>query len=223
MMGQMGYGGGGLGKHENGIRQPITVEKNDGRKGIGTKGSHHIPTTDDHPKVNPPKRVNNPVKCWPTGTVLIVGDSMIGGVEEIRLKRYGVKVRSHPGACVDDMYDYIAPVLKKKPTHIILHVGTNDSTFKPSKDIYEEIMNLKTYINEVLPATIVYLSCPTLRVDSGSANRKIRELDSKIKRSGECVTNDNIDGTCLSKLGLHLNRKGTSQLAANFIKLIQSF
>ena len=84
-------------------------------------------------------------------------------------------------------------------------------------------MNLKAFIRQALPGTTVYLSCPTLRVDSGRANRTVRDLDSKIKRYGECVTNDNIDGTCLSKMGLHLNRKGTSQLAANYIKLIQGF
>ena len=220
MLGQMGYSGGGLGKHENGIKQPITVEKNEGRKGIGTRGSHHIPTAVTDPN---PKRVDNPVKSWPPGTTLIIGDSMLGGIEEKRMKRYGVKVRSHPGACVDDLYDYITPVLKKKPAHIILHIGTNDSTFKSAKDIYDEIVNLKAFIRQALPGTTVYLSCPTLRVDSGRANRTVRDLDSKIKRYGECVTNDNIDGTCLSKMGLHLNRKGTSQLAANYIELIQGF
>ena len=220
MLGQMGYSGGGLGKHENGIKQPITVEKNEGRKGIGTRGSHHIPAAVTDPKR---KRVDNPVKSWPPGTTLIIGDSMLGGIEEKRMKRYGVKVRSHPGACVDDLYDYITPVLKKKPAQIILHIGTNDSTFKLAKDIYDEIVNLKAFIHQALPGTTVYLSCPTLRVDSGRANRTVRDLDSKIKRYGDCVTNDNIDGTCLSKMGLHLNRKGTSQLAANYIKLMQSF
>ena len=214
MLGQMGYNGGGLGKYENGIQQPVTVEKNEGRQGIGNKGSQE----NEVPK---PKRVNNPVRAWPANTILIIGDSMLGGIEESKMKRYRVKVRSNPGACVDDLYDYIAPLLKKKPKYIILHVGTNDSVFKPAKHIYEEIMNLKNYIGQVLPDSVVYVSCPTMRIDSASANRIIKDLDSKIKRCGECITNDNIDGTCLGRVGLHLNRKGTRQLATNYIKLMQ--
>ena len=217
MLEQMGYNGGGLGKYENGIKQPISVEKNEGRRGIGTKGNNPIE------RKTPPKRVNNPVNPWPPGTVLIIGDSMIGGIDERKLKQYRVKVRSHPGACVDDFYDYIAPVLKKKPKYIILHIGTNDATFKPAKDIHEEITNLKEYIKETLPNTEVYLSCPIVRSDIASASRVVRELDSKIKRCGGCLTNDSIDDTCLSKRGLHLNDKGTRKLAANFIKLIQGF
>ena len=218
MLGQMGYNGGGLGKHENGIRHPIMVERNDGRHGIGRKQG-----ISSEVQSRPINRVNNPVKEWPRGTVLIVGDSMIGGIEERKLKKYRAKVRTNPGACVDDIYDYIAPLLKKKPAHIILHIGTNDSTFKSAREIYDEIINLKTHINQVLPNTVVHLSCPTLRVDDGAANRILQELDSKLKRDGRCVTNDNIDGLCLSKKGLHLNRKGTAQLATNYIKLMQSF
>ena len=60
-----------------------------------------------------------------------------------------------------------------------------------------------------------------MRTDSAMANHVLRELDSKIKRFNDCVTNDNIDGTCLAKKGLHLNRKGTKQLVLNYIKLMQ--
>ena len=69
-------------------------------------------------RAKPFERVNNQVKAWPQGTVLIIGDSMIGGIEERKLKKYRAKVRTNPGACVDDIYDYIAPLLKKKPAHI---------------------------------------------------------------------------------------------------------
>ena len=121
------------------------------------------------------------------------------------------------------LLDFFHPLLKKEPAHIILHIGTNDSTFKSARSIYDEITNLKDHINEVLPNTAVHLSCPILRVDDGAANHVLQELDSKLKRDSQCVTNDNIDGLCLSKKGLHLNRKGTAQLAANYIKLMQGF
>ena len=222
-MGQMGYNGGGLGKHGNGIEEPVVVERNEGRQGIGNKSLVSRPSNSPSAGEVVKKRVTNRVKAWPKGTVLIIGDSMLGGVNERMLKNYRVKVRSHGGAYVDDLYDFIAPLLKKKPSYIIMHIGTNDSVDKPAKDIYVELINLRDYINQVLPNTKVYLSCPILRKDIAKANRVLSELDSKIKRVGDCVTNDNIDGTCISKLGLHLNSKGSKQLVLNYIKLIQSF
>ena len=35
------------------------------------------------------------------------------------------------------------------------------------------------------------------------------------------IRNDNIDGSCLSKGGLHLNDKGSGRLAMNFLSLIR--
>ena len=102
-----------------------------------------------------------------------------------------------------------------------MHIGTNDSVLKSAKEIYDEIISLKAYIQEVLPGTQVYLSCPIMRTDIAKANHVLRELDSKIKRSNDCARNDNIDGTCLVKKGLRLNRKGTRQLVLNYLKLMQ--
>ena len=92
---------------------------------------------------------------------------------------------------------------------------------KSAKDIYEEIINLRDWVMQVLPNTKVFISCPILRADNARANHVLQEVDSKLKRSTDCVTNDNIDGVCLAKKGLHLNRKGSWQLALNYIRLIQ--
>lgn len=199
-----GYNGGGLGKDEMGIATPVSVSKHSGRGGIGVH------------------RVSNPVKEWPKGTVLIIGDSIIGGILEDKLSRYKVKVRSNPGACIDDIYDYIAPLLRKKPTYIILHVGTNDATSKSSRKIYTEITNLRSYIEDCLPETKVIISCPVLRTDNQKANRTLQEVDSKLKGSNfDLVVNDNITDTHLGKKGLHLNDKGSGSLAVNFINHIK--
>ena len=37
-----------------------------------------------------------------------------------------VKVRAHPGATVTDLLDYLKPISRKQPSHLILHAGTND-------------------------------------------------------------------------------------------------
>ena len=60
---------------------------------------------------------------WPKNTTLIVGDSMISGIDQQRLLVKGriIKVRSFPGAAINDMYHYIKPLLKKAPDNVILH------------------------------------------------------------------------------------------------------
>ena len=61
------------------------------------------------------------------------------GVEEQKLHKYNAKVRSFPGACIDDMYDYLLSLLKKKPTNVILHIGSNDAPYKSANEIKNEI------------------------------------------------------------------------------------
>ena len=81
---------------------------------------------------------------------------MLAGIDENRLsKKYNTKVRSHPGATIKDMFDHIKPYLRKKPGNIILHVSTNDASNKDmtSDDIFENLLQLKTFINEDTPDT----------------------------------------------------------------------
>ena len=84
---------------------------------------------------------------WPKRTVLIVGDSIISGVDERRIShRNNTKVRVFPGATVDDMFDYIKPLLLKAPDTIIVHVGTNNCVNETSRSILDKILRLKTFI-----------------------------------------------------------------------------
>ena len=115
----------------------------------------------------------------------------------------------------------MCPLLKKVPTNIILHIGSNDSPHKSADQIYSEILNLKRYIEDVLPSVNVYLSGPVIRADNILANHTLRKLEALLKSHGNVVKNDNIDGTCLGRKGLHLNGKGSGRLATNFISLMR--
>ena len=66
---------------------------------------------------------------WRKNTTLIVGYSMISGIDQQRLSVKGriIKVRPLPKATINDTYDYIKPLLKKAPDNLILNVGTNDA------------------------------------------------------------------------------------------------
>ena len=85
---------------------------------------------------------NKNLHKWDKNTTLIVGESMFSGIEERRISKRDrkVKVKNFPGATIDDMYDYIKPLLEKCPDNIILHVGTNNTVNEPSKILYQKVM-----------------------------------------------------------------------------------
>ena len=70
---------------------------------------------------------------FPKGACLIVGDSMLTGINKNRLKsgkhksgKHKAKVRYFPGAPTDDMFDYMKPLLRKLLDYIILHWTKNE-------------------------------------------------------------------------------------------------
>ena len=208
---KMGFGGKGLGKNGDGITHPILVDQ----MSRGTNQIFEI------------KRMNNKVFYWPKGTTLITGSSILSGITENRLKRHKAKVRAFPGACVDDMYDYLLPLLKKKPSNVVLYIGSNDAPHKKAYKIAEEILSLKSFIEHMVPDVNVFLSCPVLREDNKRANITLCKLADILKSisyhvsSINVIINENIDKSCLGKGGLHLNQKGSGRLAVNFISLMQ--
>ena len=50
-----------------------------------------------------------------------------------------VKVHSFSGAKTEDMTDFLKPLLKKKPAHLIIHAGTNDLAYHEPKGTAKNI------------------------------------------------------------------------------------
>ena len=196
VLSKWGYTGGGLGKDGNGITSPI--------------------------KVKPLVQVLQDDDRWPDKTTLIIGDSMINNIEEERLRRYRVKVVPCPGATIKEMYRHITPLLKKKPTQVIVHVGTNDAPYKTSEVIVRDLQWLQAYICSNLPSrSKVVISTPIMRTDNKLANSRIREVNNAFRNVPNTILNDKFDGQCLGKKGLHLNQRGSGKLAVNFIAQMQ--
>ena len=67
-----------------------------------------------------------------------MGDSIVKNVRGYELLRKAenckVYVKSFSGAKVVYMEDYVKPTLREMPTHIILHVGTNDVPTKKAPE-----------------------------------------------------------------------------------------
>ena len=100
-------------------------------------------------------------KSKPTNrSITTVGDSTIKDCQAYKMKKRLAKdekiyIKSFPGATVEDMKDYVRPMVRHQPDLIILHVGTNDlRNEKSAKNIASDIMRLglemKTDVNDVM-------------------------------------------------------------------------
>ena len=60
---------------------------------------------------------------WPKNTIFIAGNPMINGISEegISINFKPVKIRCFSGATVDYMYFNLIPLLREKPSALVLH------------------------------------------------------------------------------------------------------
>ena len=65
---------------------------------------------------------------------------------------------------------------KKKPSHIIVHAGTNDAYHSTSREILNKLLNFKSFIQEKFPDCKVFILTPTLRSDNVKATLTANEL-----------------------------------------------
>ena len=122
-------------------------------------------------------KISNDQNMYPLGTCVIIGDSILNGlIEENICKQHNVRTRKFPGATVDDLHYHVHPILRKKPKHIIIHIGTNDATHSTSREILDKLLKLETLIKKTLPETEVTFSTPTIRSDNGKAALTVRNL-----------------------------------------------
>ena len=124
------------------------------------------------------------------GTSVIVGDSVVNGINEKRLaKKHGkVKVFHFAGARIEDINQYIIPINKKKPDYLILHVGKNDLTINTSKEIVSYLLILKSNTSKQPPSCRIVLSKPIIRHDDRKANITIHNVNKHLSGlQSECI------------------------------------
>ena len=165
--------------------------------------------------------------CWKERTTLIAGDSMLNGLDERRLSNKGnVKVRAFPGCTIADLREhYIQPLLKKRPSSVIIHAGTNDASQEGANadEILHALLDLKAEVEKNIEGCKVILSLPTQRVDRPSANKIIQTVNRKMQALGiNTINNNNISRNDIWRKGLHLNMKGVNKLGSNMAAKLKS-
>ena len=159
-------------------------------------------------------------RVWKKGTVLIMGDSMLHGIDEKKMSKNGfVKVRCFPGSNMQ-------PLISKRPSTVVIHVGTNDAGIKgaTADKIIDKLLDLKKKIETKLPEATVVISTPLKRNDKVGAGQIIETLNKKIRGLRlSIVDNANIDSQDLGRKGLHLNARGVGKFAINLINRMRSF
>ena len=141
---------------------------------------------------------------WAKGT-LMAGDFMLNEIDENRLsgaKPNSFKARIFRGATIDDMKDFLKPYLKRSPTNIILHVGTNNSINDSSSVILNKLLSLKNYIHAELPEANVILSNLIGRSGDSIARLKI----SNFKKHRNSLKIDTIDNSNISSEQINMER-----------------
>ena len=69
-----------------------------------------------------------------------------------------MKIRYLNGTLVEDMFYNVVPLLRKKPSKLILHVGANNSVSSSSKVILKKIKSPISYIKIDNPECRIIIS-----------------------------------------------------------------
>ena len=108
------------------------------------------------------------------------------------------------------MLDYLKPISRKQPSHLILHAGTNDIKSQTTVEILGNFERVTDVIANENPETRLVISLLILRNDNiEQLNSKIRSLNESLRKF--CVDNEmtyvdntNMGVEALQKGGLHL-------------------
>ena len=103
--------------------------------------------------------------------VLIVGDSMTKFIKPNKLSRkHHVQSYSFAGAKIEDMNDFVKPLLRRRPDKVIVHVGTNNVKDENPKRVKAKIGELVDTNRNEQPSAKIVLSSVIHRNDDRSFN-----------------------------------------------------
>ena len=112
--------------------------------------------------------------------VIVAGDSVIKDLNgRMMSRKNNVKIYCFPGSTMEDMTDFVKPLLKKNPSHFIFHVGTNDlSCYSPDKIVD----SINSFV-EIVSSIKVGCSVSNLTVRKDRLSEKAMEVNRLLKDS----------------------------------------
>ena len=186
-----------------------------------SKNEEPITTLSDLPK----PRMTNRQHTWKKRTTLLMGDSILSSLREYKMSRWKtIKVRTFPGATVNDMKFFAVFLLKKESDKVIIHVGTNDAPHFAPDEMFTNVKEPRLLIQKMVPAPKVIILSPVIHVHKANSdinNKKFISLPNST--DWDCIHHENIDKWHLNEYGLHINRAGSVNLAKNLISGIRKF
>ena len=156
--------------------------------------------------------------------VEVIGDFMLNNIQVRELsKLYDVRISYFSGCMTPDLLNHIKPSLPRKPNKIIIHVGTNDLI--SDDNMLNNVKKITELVKEETPATKLAFSSIIIRKDREDLFERIKIINSHLlqycnQHDVGFIDNSNIAESCLDISNVHLNRKGNSLLAKNFLNHI---
>ena len=93
-------------------------------------------------------------------SVLVAGDSLLNGIEESKLsKDRHIRVQPISGAKIKDISNNLDELIRNDLKTIILHGGTNNTVEDTPEDIYNDLISLKTKIEDKIPVKKLSSTC----------------------------------------------------------------
>ena len=161
-------------------------------------------------------------------TTIIAGDSILKNLRGHKMSKVSqVKVSTFSGCTTKDLCDHVKPILRKKPDRLIIHVGTNSlrESSSPTACAQETIELARSAKNSSSDTDIV-ISNLIPRSDDSELSSQVSAVNSTLRKlcaksQWKLIDHSNINADShLNRSGLHLNSRGTAQLARNFMDFI---
>ena len=149
--------------------------------------------------------------------MLIVGDSMVNGVEGSKLsKTHHIRVQPIPGGKAEDIQQNLKDILHEDLETLIFHAGTNNATTNTPQMIVDKLITLKRNIEGSLLKGRVIVSKFILRTDNTKTNTTIQNMNRMIKEL-QIQTVDN------SKISKNFGKKKITFESSNLLYAIRNF
>ena len=130
-----------------------------------------------------------------------------------------------PGGTSDAILDKLDEFLKNKPNGLIVYAGTNYIT--KGKNLLNNVKKILKQVKKLSPNTKAAFSNIVTRKDKKDISKTVQDTNSRLKnycsqKNIDFLQNSNTIQEHLGIKRLHLNKKGNSLLANNFLKYLRS-